>query len=107
MNDEGPRQSHVDELPEAVVEQSRGMSIVWLIPLVAALIGGWLAYKTISESGPTITITFEDASGLEAGKTKIKYKSVTVGKVEKLEIRDIQSVTVTAKIAKHAEKFIM
>ena len=45
MSDERPHQSHVDELPEAVVEHSRGMSIVWLIPLVAALIGGWLAYK--------------------------------------------------------------
>ena len=106
MSDERPHPSQVDDLPEAVVEKPRGMSIVWLIPVVAALIGGWLAYKAISESGPTITITFEDPSGLEAGKTKIKYKSVTVGEVEKIELKSLQNVTVTAKMAKHAEKFI-
>ncbi len=106
MSDERPHQSQVDELPEAVVEKPRGMSIVWLIPVVAALIGGWLAYKTISESGPTITITFEDASGLEAGKTKIKYKSVTVGEVENIELTSLQNVTVTAKVAKHAEQYM-
>ena len=102
MSEERPNQPPVDELPEAHIEKPRGISIVWLIPLIAALVGGWLAYKTISESGPTITISFEDASGLEAGKTKIKYKSVTVGQVEKIELTSLQNVTVTVKMAKHA-----
>lgn len=99
-------QLQVDDLPEAVVEKPHAIPIIWLIPLIAALIGGWLVYKTISESGPTITITFKDASGLEAGKTKIKYKSVTLGEVEKIEIKDLSSITVTAKIDKSGEKFM-
>ncbi|NOX24980.1 MAG: MCE family protein, partial [Deltaproteobacteria bacterium] len=74
--------------------------------MVAAIIGGWLAYKTISASGPTITITFKDASGLVAGKTKIKYKSVVLGKVEKIEIKDLHSVTVTARIDKSGARFM-
>jgi len=82
MNEEGPSQSRVEELPEIAIEKRRGISIVWLIPLVAAIIGAWLAYKTITEMGLTITITFKDGGGLEAGKTKIKYKSVEVGEVE-------------------------
>ncbi len=82
MNEEGPSQSRVEELPEIAIEKRRGISVVWLIPLVAAIIGAWLAYKTITEMGPTITITFKDGGGLEAGKTKIKYKSVEVGEVE-------------------------
>jgi paraquat-inducible protein B len=106
MSEERPNQPPVDELPEATVEKPSGISIVWLIPIVAALVGGWLAYKTISESGPTITITFEDASGLEAGKTKIKYKSVTVGQVETVEIEDLQRVLVTAKMSKRSEKYM-
>jgi len=99
-------QLQVDDLPEAVVEKPHAIPIIWLIPLIAALIGGWLAYKTISESGPTITITFKDASGLEAGKTKIKYKSVTLGEVQKIEIKNLSSITVTAKIDKSGKKFM-
>ena len=106
MSDERPNQPPVNELPEATVEKPRGISIVWLIPLVAALVGGWLAYKTISESGPTITISFLDASGLEADKTKIKYKSITVGQVENIEIHDLQHVYVTAKMSKKSEKYM-
>ena len=61
-----------ENIPDIVVETKQGISIVWLIPLVAAAIGGWLAYKTITEKGPTITITFKEGEGLEAGKTKVK-----------------------------------
>src|SRR5262245_33003883 len=68
-----------DAVPEAEVKTSRGISIVWLVPLVAAAIGIWLAYTTLQERGPTITITFDNAEGLEAGKTKVKYKDVEVG----------------------------
>ena len=59
-----------DAVPEAEIKRSRGISIVWLVPLVAAAIGIWLAYTTLQERGPTITITFDNAEGLEAGKTK-------------------------------------
>jgi paraquat-inducible protein B len=104
MSEERPNQPPVDKLPEATVEKPSGISIVWIIPLVAALVGGWLAYKTISEKGPTITITFEDAAGLEAGKTKVKFKSITVGQVEKVAVHDIKKVEVTAKMDNHAEK---
>lgn len=104
MSDEVPNQSPLDEFPEAAVERPRGLSIVWLIPIVAALIGAWLAYKTITEAGPTITITFKDGAALEVGKTKIKYKSVDVGIVEAVEIgQDLQNVTVTVKMSKETE----
>lgn len=61
------------------------MSIVWIVPLVAILIGGWLAYKSITEKGPLIKVTFQTANGLEAGKTKVKYKNVEVGIVETID----------------------
>ena len=67
-------------VPEADIRtQKRRISIVWLVPLVAVVIGGWLVYKAISEKGPIITITFKSAEGLEAGKTKIRYKDVELG----------------------------
>ena len=70
MTDEDPSPSDFDELPEVTVQKKRGFSIVWIIPIVAALIGGWLTYKTISEQGPTVTMTFEDGGAWKPAKPK-------------------------------------
>ncbi len=97
------------DIPMATAQQpgKRYISIVWLIPAVALIIGGWLVYKTLSEKGPTITITFKSATGLEAGKTLIKYKEVDLGKVSAIELSsDLSHVIVTAKLARHAEIFL-
>jgi hypothetical protein len=51
-----------------VQEKRRRFSIVWIIPIVVVLVGSWLAYRTIAEKGPTITIGFKTAETLEAGK---------------------------------------
>jgi len=61
-----------------------GPSMVWLIPLITVLIGGWLVFKTLTEQGPRFTLAFETAEGIEADKTRIKYKNVDVGVVESL-----------------------
>jgi paraquat-inducible protein B len=96
-----------DAVPEAEVKTSRGISIVWLVPLVAAVIGIWLAYTTLQERGPTITITFDNAEGLEAGKTKVKYKDVEVGTVENVRISDdLKRIVVTAEMVKEAESYM-
>ncbi|HNP59481.1 MAG TPA: MlaD family protein [Nitrospirales bacterium] len=104
MKDSEPNPGNFEELAEVTVQKKRGISIVWIIPVVAALIGGWLTYKTISEKGPTVTITFEDGAGLEAGKTKIKYKSLEIGTVKRVEIsQDLSRVNVIAEFRKPAE----
>ena len=94
-------------LPEARAVRRNRVSIVWLIPLVAVAIGGWLAYKTYSEQGPTITITFPSAAGLEAGKTKVKFKDVDVGQVTAIDVTaDLTSVRVTAQLRFGAADFL-
>lgn len=96
-----------DALPDAEVKTSRGISIVWLVPLVAGAIAIWLAYTTLQERGPTITITFDNAEGLEAGKTKVKYKDVEVGTVEDVRIsEDLAQIVVTAQMVKEAEAYM-
>ena len=66
MNEENGNESDVQEVPEAVVHtRKHHISIVWLVPIVALIIGGWLAYKALSEKGPVITIVFRTAEGLE------------------------------------------
>jgi len=95
---EGPR-NPTDDLPEAAVEEKSGFSLVWLVPLIAALIGGWLVYKALSEKGPTITLSFLTAEGIEAGKTKIKFKDVEVGEVTSVDISpDLERVMLTAEL---------
>jgi paraquat-inducible protein B len=69
------------EVSAPKVSKQSGPSIVWLIPLVTLLVGGWLIIKTASEQGPEVTIAFKTAEGIEAGKTKIKYKNVEIGVV--------------------------
>lgn len=108
MSEEEPRQEEEHELPEAVVSTRRHqISIVWFVPLVAILIGGWLVYKTLSEKGPTITVSFKSAEGLEAGKTKIKYKDVELGQVTEIRLTpDLSRVLVAAELVKEAEDFL-
>jgi paraquat-inducible protein B len=108
MSEEETRQEEVHALPEAVVStRKHQISIVWVIPLVALIIGGWLIYKAVSEKGPTITISFKTAEGLEAGKTKIKYKDVELGLVSEIRLTpDLSKVLVTAELVKAAEDIL-
>lgn len=92
---------------EADVRIKRGFSIVWLVPLVAAIIGGWLIFKAVTEKGPVITIVFESAEGLEAEKTKIKYKDVEVGLVKQINLDEaLNHVMVTAELVRDVKKYL-
>ncbi|HRY24924.1 MAG TPA: Paraquat-inducible protein B, partial [Geminicoccaceae bacterium] len=69
-------------IAEPVLRKSRGFSLVWIVPIVAAAVGIWLAVTTVMNRGPLVSVTFVTAEGLEAGKTKVKYRDVDVGTVE-------------------------
>lgn len=92
---------------EAVVGKPSRFSIIWVVPIVAAVIGAWLVYKAITEEGPTITITFQTAEGLTAGKSKIKYRNVEVGTVENIDLTDdLDHVVVTAKMSPGSKPYL-
>ena len=96
-----------DQAAPATVRKRGGISLVWIVPLVALIVGGWLAYKAVSEKGPVISITFSTAEGLEAGKTKIKYKDVVVGQVESIHLGDdLKHVVVTAELDKDYGRYL-
>jgi paraquat-inducible protein B len=95
------------ELPEGEAFKQQSFSIVWLIPILALLVGGWLAYKTWSEKGPTITIAFKAAAGLQVGKTVVKFKDVEVGKVTTIRVsEDLKGVLVTAELVAGTEHWL-
>jgi paraquat-inducible protein B len=94
-----------DSLPRATVVPRRRqrISVVWIVPILAALVAIGIAIQRILSEGPTITIVFTSAGGVEAGKTFVKYKDVNIGQVTAVELSDDYSkVQVTAKIAKSA-----
>ncbi len=107
----GPEQKpDMPDIPDAVATtRSRWrMQLVWLVPIVAVLIGGWLAVKAVIEQGPTITITFRTGEGLEAGKTKIKFKNVDIGVVRSVVLStDHKRVVATADISKDATTLLV
>jgi paraquat-inducible protein B len=96
----------LENLPRAAVVPRRPVSIslIWVIPIVTAVVAVGIAVQRLLSDGPTITITFKAAEGLEAGKTFVKYKDVNIGQVTKVELsEDYRRVVVTAKIAKSAQ----
>ncbi len=93
------------ELPQATVEAKRRgrISVVWLIPILAAVVAVGIAIQQVLSEGPTITMVFKSAEGIEAGKTFVRYKDVNIGQVTAVQLtEDFSRVTVTAKIAKSA-----
>lgn len=107
MTEREPPSPPYEDFPEAIVAPRSRVSLVWLIPIVALLIGGWLAYKAYSERGPEIRITFKTASGLQAGKTKVKFKDVDVGTVTSIMVDDdLQGIIVSAELVAGAGKYL-
>jgi paraquat-inducible protein B len=91
-------------LPRATVRRRRwGFSLVWVVPLVAALVAGSLVYQRMQEVGPTIRIKFRDASGVKPDQTEIRYRGVPVGHVTVAELSSDQAhVVVTAQLRQSA-----
>lgn len=100
-------QSPIDDIPEALVDDRRRVSAVWLIPLVAVVAAVWLGYRAYTHEGPLVGISFETAEGLEAGKTRVRFKDVDVGVVEAIELSpDLSKVRVRARLNQDVEAFL-
>ena len=106
MNDMATDARLAPEPSEAEVRRSRAVSLVWVIPLLAAVIAGWLAWSTYARQGPLVRISFETAEGMETGATRIKYREVDIGTVERIQIGDdLERVVVTARMREGTERF--
>ncbi len=95
------------EAADATINKKRELPLIWLLPLCALLVSGWLIYKTLSEKGPVITINFTNADGLEVDKTKIKYLDVEIGKVTAISINDdLKTISVTAQMNQNTDGYL-
>ncbi|MGB5940245.1 MAG: MlaD family protein, partial [Rhodanobacter sp.] len=95
------------ELPRPVVRRRRvNASLIWLVPALAALVGLSLVINNWLQAGPQITISFQSAEGLDAGKTPVKYKNVVIGRVNKIRLSSDRShVLVSVALEKSAAGF--
>jgi paraquat-inducible protein B len=96
----------LENVPEAthVPKKRARVAVVWIVPIVAALVGVGIVVQQYLNEGPTIRISFRTAEGIEPGKTFIKYKDVDIGKVTEVALsKDFSKIVVTAKMEKHAE----
>jgi paraquat-inducible protein B len=104
------RDPPIPAVPEsrAVPKKRTRLSLVWFIPIVAAIVGAWVAVTRVLSEGPKITIVFKSAEGLEAGKTKIHYNGVDIGTVTAIRLsEDHQRVITTAQMAPKTDEFLV
>lgn len=105
-----PDAENFSKVPEAktVPKKRTRLSLVWVIPIVAAVAGVWIAVTKIMEKGPEITIVFSSADGLEANKTKIEYDGLTIGTLTSLKFaEDHKHVIATAEMSPKAKEFLV
>jgi len=92
---------------QAVRRRQTSLSPVWIVPVVALLIGLWLVYDNVQRRGPLITLTIDDAEGLQAGNTQIRLHNVDVGRVESLTLtEDLSHILVSARMSPDAERML-
>jgi paraquat-inducible protein B len=92
-----------EELPRARIRRRRLFSLAWIVPLIAAVVAGYLLYERLRERGPEIIISFHDGGGLRVGLTPVKYRGVTIGEVTAITLsHDQKEVLVRARLQRSA-----
>lgn len=108
----GVRSAMTDTPPKVSVSPARkmflsGASIVWVLPILALIVAVAVAWRSYAERGPEIIVEFENGSGIAAGETELKYRNITVGRVEKVGFtEDLERVTATIRVDKDVAAYI-
>ena len=89
--------------PTPKVSRDFRLPLVWIVPLLALAVGGWMVLRQLRHRGPLITIEFADGSGVAAGKTQVEHKGAIVGTVRAVELKDdLSGVSVQVRLDQHA-----
>jgi paraquat-inducible protein B len=92
------------ELPAAKITRQSRWSVIWIVPVIAAIAAGWLVFKYVHEMGPLIEIQFTNGNGLQANQTVLKYKGVRIGEVRSVELaEDMAHVRVAVRLTASAK----
>jgi paraquat-inducible protein B len=95
-----------EDLPKAKVRRRRLFRLIWVVPVVALAVAGYLVFQRMRDLGPQISIRFNDGAGLRVGQTPIKYRGVVVGEVTRVGLtEDHKQVIVRARLLRQASQF--
>ncbi|MEO1305513.1 MAG: MlaD family protein, partial [Pseudomonadota bacterium] len=98
---------HEEQQLEIEQGKRRVISAVWIVPLLAALLAGFVAWRALADRGPLVEVLFEEAKGIKPGKTEIKHKDVVIGVVEDVVFADgLNGVIVSARLATEIEPYL-
>lgn len=82
----------MSDLPQPNVRKTSSWSVIWILPLIALAIGGWLAWQAYSQAGVKIEVFFDSGEGIVPGKTEVIYKGMPIGKVTELSLDEGRSI---------------
>ncbi|WPC72581.1 MlaD family protein [Vibrio porteresiae] len=89
------------------IKRSRGISPLWILPIITMLLAGWLVFKAVNDAGERIQIHFSNGQGLVAGRTTIRYQGLEVGMIRDIKLSsDLESIYVDAEIYPEATKLL-
>ncbi len=95
------------QLPSALVSPHERLSMIWLLPVLAIILGGWLYYKSQTEADIQVLIHFPDGQGLVAGKTEVRYQGIAIGIINKFKLdSDLNGVTASVSFDPNAGKLL-
>ena len=98
------------ELPAAKTRPASNWSAIWVLPLIALAIGGWLGWRAYSQAGIEIQVLFENGSGIQVGKTEVIFKGIAIGKVTELTLDrsgERRGVIATLEMDKETEPHLL
>ncbi|WP_085695376.1 MULTISPECIES: PqiB family protein [unclassified Pseudomonas] len=97
----------MSDLPTPTKRPTSNWSAIWILPLLALVIGAWLTWRAYDEAGPVIQVRFESGDGIQAKKTEVLYKGIAVGKVVELNVSDdIKGVLATIEMNKETQHYL-
>lgn len=92
--------------PSPKILRGHRFPVVWVVPVIALAVGGWMVFREVHRRGAVITIHFPNGSGVEAGRTTLTHKGVAIGTVEEIVLeRDLSGVMVKLQLEKTGEAF--
>ncbi len=97
------------DLPLAKTRPASNWSAIWVLPLIALLIGGWLAWRAYSEAGIQVELVFASGEGIQAGKTELMFKGMAVGKVTAISLDssgEKRGVVTQLEVNKELEQYL-
>ncbi|WP_394244393.1 PqiB family protein [Vibrio astriarenae] len=89
------------------VKKNRGISPLWMLPILTMVLAGWLVFKAVHDAGQRVQIYFSDAQGLVPGRTAIRYQGLEIGMVRDINLtEDLEQIFVDADIYPQANKLL-